>query len=368
MARILVDTRLRPTPGGGSAIGEVSYFGFFRSSSLGFVRETNCECHLDCRVKGGFITGYMKTQTLYISDLDGTLLNNDARLSDFSRTTLQRLLLDGLPFSVASARSVLSMRPILDGLALTLPVVEFNGAFLSDLASTRHYVINAIEPTLAGDLYQLISRDARVPFISTFNGANDCLYYSSPANGGMDWYIRDRIMSNDQRLRETSDLRSTLRESVICFTVIDIRDGLAELEHAVLERYAGAVETHLFENQYSPGWYWLTVHDRRATKDQAIRTLMQMQGLEGSELVVFGDNINDIKSFQSASVAVAVANASEEVKLHATHIIGSNQEDSVLRYLLEHWSRGRSDPRAASDGLGGLQAKVKQDERWDVIP
>ena len=47
--------------------------------------------------------------TLYISDLDGTLLTNDARLSEFSRAVLRELIADGLSFSVASARSVVSM-------------------------------------------------------------------------------------------------------------------------------------------------------------------------------------------------------------------------------------------------------------------
>ena len=116
--------------------------------------------------------------TLYISDLDGTLLTNGAELPKFSRTTLQQYLLEGLDFSVASARSVISMRPMLDGLNLSLPVVEFNGAFLSDLATGQHELINALDPAVAEEVYQLVLQLGCTPFMSTYNGRYDCLYYS----------------------------------------------------------------------------------------------------------------------------------------------------------------------------------------------
>ena len=79
----------------------------------------------------------IQREALYISDLDGTLLQGDATLSPYSRQLLNSLLQEGLPFTVASARSIVSMQPILKDVALSLPVIEFNGAFISDLATGR---------------------------------------------------------------------------------------------------------------------------------------------------------------------------------------------------------------------------------------
>ena len=70
---------------------------------------------------------------IYISDLDGTLLRNDATLSDYSKTKIQQLVRNGVHFSVASARSVVAIQKIFDGVKFHLPVIEFNGAFISDL-------------------------------------------------------------------------------------------------------------------------------------------------------------------------------------------------------------------------------------------
>ena len=89
---------------------------------------------------------------LFISDLDGTLLNDNAMLSNFSLKNLNALIEKGLQFTVASARSVIAMQKILKGLKIKLPVIEFNGAFLSDLRTGKHVIVNEINPEIKYDL------------------------------------------------------------------------------------------------------------------------------------------------------------------------------------------------------------------------
>ncbi|MEH2081916.1 MAG: HAD hydrolase family protein [Nostoc sp.] len=79
------------------------------------------------------------------------------------------------------------------------------------------------------------------------------------------------------------------------------------------------------------------MHDCKATKDQAIRTLVENYGLGESEIVVFGDQINDIKMFKIAARAIAVANTDAELKRYATLVIGLNTEDSVVKYIHQDW-------------------------------
>src|SRR5688500_8717669 len=86
---------------------------------------------------------------LFVSDFDGTLADRRARLSPFTRDNLRELLNAGLPFTVASARSVHTLAPVLEGLALRLPVVEFNGAFITDLKTREPIVCHALLPTVA---------------------------------------------------------------------------------------------------------------------------------------------------------------------------------------------------------------------------
>ncbi|MBN1584472.1 MAG: HAD hydrolase family protein, partial [Anaerolineae bacterium] len=176
-----------------------------------------------------------------------------------------------------------------------------------------------------------------------FDGTQDRLYYNDIVTAGMQWYGDDCRIRGDHRLCYIKDLTFAFRDRVVCLTAIGREQQLAEIEQAVQEQHAKTVETHLFENRYSPGWHWLTVHDRRATKDQAIRIVINEWGLEGSELVVFGDNINDLKMFRLADRAIAVENAIEQVKAAATEVIGSNSEDSVVRFIRDDWETQTDD-------------------------
>ena len=52
--------------------------------------------------------------------------------------------------------------------------------------------------------------------------------------------------------------------------------------------------------------------------------------------VCFGDGENDLSLFAAADEGYAVANAVDNLKRAATAVIGSNDEDGVARWLLEH--------------------------------
>ena len=67
--------------------------------------------------------------TLYVSDLDGTLLNSDVKISENSKNIINSLIEKGMNFTVATARSLVSASDKIEGLNLKLPVVVYNGTF-----------------------------------------------------------------------------------------------------------------------------------------------------------------------------------------------------------------------------------------------
>lgn len=272
---------------------------------------------------------------LYISDLDGTLLNNQAELSSYSREKLNELIRRGVYFTVASARSIFAIQKIMRGVDFKLPIIEFNGAFISEFATGKHLIVNRIQHDIVEDIRQMMMDSRVIPFISTYNGTEDCLYWQSITNDGEAWYYQDRIKAQDKRLRKWDNASKPLQEKVVCFTVIGQYDALKPLYQKILEKYPCAVTVYLCMNTYSPGWYWLTVHSKKASKSQAIQTLRETFGLSQYPLTVFGDNLNDMPMFELADVAVAVGNADNAVKAKANLVIGNNVEDSVVNYILD---------------------------------
>ncbi len=275
--------------------------------------------------------------TLYISDLDFTLTQHDATLSDFTRKALQLLYTNGIYFTIASARSVASIQQILKNIPLYLPVIEFNGAFLSDLETGRHFTVNSIPNEVMTDIWNMGQDCGLIPFLSSFDGNRDNLYIPPTTTPGMEWYKTDRITHNDPRIRyyTQTDFNEIRMEDIICMTYIQNASILEQFRSEILQKFPSSLKIYLYENQYSPGEYWMTIYSRKVGKDHAIQELRRHYRLEDYELVVFGDQINDECMFRIADRSYAVKNAVPELQEHATGIIGPHDEDSVMKFILE---------------------------------
>ena len=274
---------------------------------------------------------------LYVSDLDGTLVRSDTTLSPESRELLNRSIDEGALFTVASARSVHAMKPMLAGLRLRLPIIEFNGAFVTDFETGRHEIVHALDAGVAEAAYALFARDAVPPLVSTYDGERDSVYHGATHNDGIRSYLEGRDAAGDPRMRPVADPRRHLDEQVVCLTVIDRREALEALLPAVRDQFADRAQLTFFPDYFEP-WWWLTLQAPGATKAQAIQRVLARCGLGAESLVVFGDQVNDISMFEIAGHAVAVENAIDAVKARAQEIIGSNESDSVAKFIARHWS------------------------------
>ncbi len=259
----------------------------------------------------------------------------DGKLSAYSLGKLVELLEAGVHFTVASARAWDEIRIALGELPLRLPVIAVNGAYLTDYATGTHRVINNMPAELAGRVYQHILDHDLLPFVVGHDGARDCLYWERLINAEMQWYYDILKLDNIKRLMHIDNLADALSGEVIAYAVMGDRETVTALWELIEREYPGRLENFLFENPYTPGHWWLTIHDQRACKSKGIASLVEMTGHTMANLTVFGDHINDIKMLKMAGRGVTVANAEEEVKAIADEIIGSNEDDSVVKYILK---------------------------------
>ena len=280
-------------------------------------------------------------QALYVSDLDGTLLRSDGSLSPYTVRTLTRLIGEGMPFTVASARGCGPIRSALGDLRLRLPVIATNGAYVSDLATGRHLAVHALPPDIARDLWILFDGHGYSPFVFTTDGSADRFYYTAESlrNEGMRRFHGKREIRQDPRLRRLDDLRQGLDDQVVQFIHIDSLPRIQDLEREIRRRHGDAVQIHTHDH-YDGVWYHLMVLDARATKDQGAMALNRLLDLADGRLVVFGDQLNDISLFRVADEAYAVAGAPPELAEHSTATIGSNDDDAVARWLAQRWEAG----------------------------
>ncbi len=196
-------------------------------------------------------------------------------------------------------------------------------------------MINEIEKQTAKEIYQMVIDDDCSPIISGYDGANERLYYDKAVNEGMRWFLEDKTEGHYKRAQQLKNLDVSLDEAVVCIGVIAEYEITRDLTDKLTERFGDELEMHFFQNPYSPDWHWLTIHDKKADKSVAVEKVLQMSGFGKEQLVVFGDNLNDEKMFgMGAKKAVAVSNSTEQIKTLADEIIGSNEDDSVVKYIL----------------------------------
>lgn len=271
---------------------------------------------------------------LYMSDLDGTLLTSEQKLSQETVRTINDLIESGLSFSIATARSLDSASKLIAPLRLELPMVLFNGAFVYDPVRKENIVSNFLSKEEADRILDAYEENGISAIVYTVGERGEQkVYYKGIFNKGEEDYIRSRTANGDRRFRQTDDFAAAKREQVIMINAIHSKEVLDPM-HGLFGKDK-QVSCHYSRDIYS-GFYWLELSHANCTKRKGVETVKRLVGAE--KLVCFGDQLNDIPMFEIADEAYAVAGAHPRVKALATNVIGSNDDDGVARFLRETYT------------------------------
>ena len=269
-------------------------------------------------------------KTLYVTDLDGTLLNPSARISEYSIATINRLVEEGMLFTYATARSLVSASVATDGLTAKIPVIAYNGAFIfkPDTGEVLHSVKFTTEEVQ--HVREVLEKNNISPLVySVIDGADRLSWDVCHENEGMRNYLSRR--QGDRRLRSLQGDDGLYEGEVFYFTCVGTDEKLKPLYDTMKidDRYVCTLQKELYQPEY-----FCEIMPAMATKAQAIEKLKELWGCE--RIVSFGDAVNDIPMFRISDECYAVENAVEELKVFATGIIASNEQDGVAKWLSEH--------------------------------
>ena len=266
-------------------------------------------------------------RTLYVSDLDGTLLRSDQRLSPFTVDTLNRLIERGMLFSYATARSYITASRVTAGITPPIPVITYNGAWMLENGTGRVLQRHVFTAAEAREIFDTLTTHSVWPIVyAMVDGVERFSFCPERSTPGMRDFNQTR--RGDPREHPTDEAHLCDGE-VFYFTCIDQPEKLLPL----YERYRDVFQCVYSQDIYGSG-QWLEIMPRQATKAQAMRELKQMLGCD--RVVCFGDGENDLSLFAAADEGYAVANAVDSLKRASTAVIGGNDEDGVARWLLEH--------------------------------
>jgi Cof subfamily protein (haloacid dehalogenase superfamily) len=276
---------------------------------------------------------------LLISDVDGTLVTKDKRLTPRSVAAVRALAEAGIAFTITSSRPPFGVRALITPLRLSAPIAAFNGGLMVEpdgLSTLEAYPIPA---EVARRTMAFFERTG----VSIWFDTDREWLVLDPSGPYVDHEIRtigtapNKVASFDQ-------------PGVIDhgFKIIGVSrdfDLLARCERE-LQAELGATATVARSQRY-----YLDVTHPQANKGHAVRALAQRLGIAPSTIAVIGDGRNDISMFNVAALAIAMGNADADVKQQAQFVTMSNEDDGFAA-AVERWVLPRAAMRAAPMGGG----------------
>lgn len=273
-------------------------------------------------------------KTLYISDLDGTLLNEKAELSPYTVQTINTLIKKGMNFTIATARSAASAVTILKDLQLTLPVVLMNGVLIYDLSAKRYLNIEYLTAESLPFIYQVLNNFGLTGFLYEVKEHMLSTYYERLDNQGQVEFYTERVNKFRKVFTQVESFSQVDPDHLVYLSLLDTKEHL-EGAYQILKTRPDIALAY-YKDVYSEEDLWyLEIFSHRATKynaTQYLRSAGQFDKITG-----FGDNLNDLPMFRACEETCAVANAKIEVKETATYIIESNTEDGVANWLRRNY-------------------------------
>jgi Cof subfamily protein (haloacid dehalogenase superfamily) len=256
------------------------------------------------------------------TDIDGTLLNSERRLSTRTIAAIKSVA-HAMPVILASSRMPAAMRHLQAELGiLDHPLVCYNGGYVIHATKEKQVVFEsiAIPVAVCKGIYELAQSTS----------INVSLYHAD------EWYApsMDQWTEREERITKVKSIIKNPLEVFSAWTNEDKgahkvmcmgpADEIHLLELALREKFGDKIHVYFSRPTY------LELAPKEISKATGVAlALEKVYGMQMSDVIAFGDNYNDIEMLRAAGLGVAVADSRDEVKAVAKYITANSKEDGV---------------------------------------
>lgn len=264
------------------------------------------------------------TETLVITDLDGSLWDRDLRCHPDTLAAVAELRARGVPLLVATGRREGSARQGLTGNGLSLPAVLLNGTLGIDLPTETRFHTHPFSAEDAGHIVEALAGVEISPVVYTADGLVRGSLNASTSRRHRDGFGADYVVEEPSTSVATS--------SILSFTMIGM--SRAEVEPAIAALDGVAADVMLYEDHLYRAW---SVHIQPAeiSKWDGIQSYLAYAGLNPKRIVAIGDGTNDLEMLVNADVSLGVSGGHAEVLDVVDHVVPPPDEGG-WRLVLDH--------------------------------
>jgi Cof subfamily protein (haloacid dehalogenase superfamily) len=261
--------------------------------------------------------------SLLLSDVDGTLVTKDKRLTPATLEAVRRLGERGILFAITSARPPRGLQHLIDALHITTPVAGFNSGMIVD--ASQHVLRE-----------QPLDADVTRRVIGMLEARHIDIWFFS----GNDWLVKDPAgvyVAHEERTigygpTEVTNFEKAFGTATKIVGVSADFPMLAECE-AEMRALLGAQASVALSQSY-----YLDITHTAANKGSAVLALADLTGISTAHIATIGDMSNDVAMFEKSGFSIAMGNATDAVKAKAKATTDTNENDgfakAVERYIL----------------------------------
>lgn len=258
-----------------------------------------------------------------VSDVDGTLLDREKRLTDGTRAAIAELRKRGIAFVLISSRPPRGLRMLLEPLTITTPVAGFNGGAVTtpELAIIEQHLLSPSVARHATDF--LTTRGLEVWVFSK----NEWLLR---ALNGPRTNTEKRAVQFMPTL--VKDFGNALDAANKIVGVSNDYDLIRKSEHEARGLFADRASVARSQQ------YYLDFTHLLANKGAAVQAISRLLAIPMEQVAVIGDGVNDVAMFEQSPFSIAMGNASSEVRDRARFVTTSNDDEgfasAIERYVI----------------------------------
>ena len=265
----------------------------------------------------------LKNFKLVVSDLDGTIKDSEQPIHPFTLETFSKLDELGIHFTLASGRSLASLRSYAEQLNVRIPMVLANGCVVQSLNGEIHH--HEYMPDLVTrQLFEITDRENSDMVVF----ADSQLYFKrmTPNIERIFGRIRDDVTEIGSWDMMGDHIQSVNKFMIIDWENLDRLDRLEAIFAKELDGKAEYLRTNIHHLEIMP---------KGVSKASGLEVLTKMLGITMREILAFGDFDNDAEMLKAVGFGAAVANATDNVKQNANQVIGSCSDNGPAVFLNE---------------------------------
>ena len=257
-------------------------------------------------------------------DLDGTLLNEDKKISEINKNVLKELERKGVKIYLVTGRTYVSAKPYADELGLGSLLIAYNGAKVVDYKNDNIIFEQPLEEKYVKTVIKL-AKDKNL-HINLYK--DNTWFVEDSADVETAHYAKHTGLTPVEKDFDTFDDYNMTK---ITIQNMDNTQEFNDVCDEIASRFLGKVYTAKSQD------FLFEVLNKNVNKGLILKRILKSEGIDMSECVAFGDAFNDLEMLREVGYGVAMGNAPLHLKKQVRYVTDTNEYNGVAKFLKKYF-------------------------------